>query len=184
MFGKLWNLLFLAGLAATAYSAITGKDITGAPTSVATTECGDIADQFIGEGLSADYTLRTIQRIDRLEVLTSEDTYLLCRGLANLEGSPSTFVRLTATTDANGQGYLEIKQARPEDYDCGILAEEIAMKYSAQEFGVFGRIMKISDGQPIPNRAAISCQGKALFTSGVTLPLTYAYDGERFFANP
>lgn len=180
MFGKLWNLMFLAGLAATIYSVVTGKDITGTPTSVAATECGDIAGEFIGKEMTLDYALHKIQRVDRMEVLTQTDTELSCRGLVYLEGSQSTFVRLSAQKQGNAEVYLEIAQAHLEDYDCGILAEEIAMKFHDVDHGGFGTVLAVTGGKPDPSRPLLHCVGNIQFSSGITWPMTYSYDGQRF----
>jgi hypothetical protein len=180
MFGKLWNLLFFAGLAATAYSVITGRDITGVPTSVTTTECSDIADEFIGKEMTIDYALHKIQRVDRMEVLARTEAELTCRGLVYLEGSASSFVRLLAQKQNNAEIYVEIMQARPEDYDCAILAEEVTMKFRDESHGEFGTILAITNGRLDSSRPTLHCVGNAQFSSGSTLPMAYAYDGQRF----
>ena len=180
MFGKLWNVLFLASIAATAFTFLTGRDISGVPTSAQATECNDIADRFVGEEMTIDYALRKIQRVDRMEVLARTDSSLICRGLVYLEGSPSTFVRLLATEQADGQIQVEITQALPEDYDCDLLAEEITMKFHGQPAGEYGAILAITDGQPNTARTQLHCIGNARFASGITLPMTYAYDGAQF----
>lgn len=180
MFGKLWNLLFLAGLAATAYSFLTGRDITGAPTSMAGMECKDIAEEFIGKEMTLDYALHKIQRVDRVEVLDRTETELVCRGLVYLEGSQSSFVRLSAKKQGNAEVYLEIAQARLEDYDCAILAEEVVMKFHDQRHGEFGTVLTITDGKPNASRPPLHCVGNAQFSSGISWPMTYAFDGKRF----
>ena len=180
MLSKLWNAMFLLSLAAAAFSFLTGRDILGVPTSARMTECSDIADHFIGDEMTFDYVLRKIQRIDRMEILARTDSSLICRGLVYLEGSPSSFVRLLATEQADGQIQVEITQALPEDYDCELLAEEIAMKFHGKPVGEYGAILAITDGQPNTARPQLHCIGNARFTSGVTLPMTYAYEGAQF----
>jgi hypothetical protein len=180
MLSKLWNGLFFLGLAATAFAFLTGRDISGVPTSVRTTECSDIADHFIGDEMTFDFVLRKIQRVDRIEILARSDTSLICLGLAYFEGSPSTFVRLMATERADGQIQVEFTQALPEDYDCDLLAEEITMKFRGQANGEYGAIYAITDGEQNTARPQLHCIGMATFSSGATLPLTYAYDGAQF----
>lgn len=184
MFGKIWNGLFLFGLFAAGFSFLTGKDLLGTPTSAKSAECSDIADQFIGKEMTIDYTLRKIQRVDRMETLARTDSDLTCRGLAYLENSPSTFVRLTASDTSDKQVYFEIGQAKPQDYDCGLLGEEITMKFRDSKVGDYGTVFGITDGQPIPNQPNLTCRGKAMFSSGATLPFTFAFDGEQFSFHP
>jgi hypothetical protein len=181
MLSKLWTGLFLLGLAATAFAFLTGRDISGVPTSVQATECSDIADRFIGKELTIDYSLRKIQRVDRMEVLSRTNSKLVCRGLAYLDGTPSTFVRLSATEQADRAPYAEIGQALLEDYDCDLLAEEIVMKTRHNQQGDYGTIMSISDGRQDTTLPHLVCTGMATFSSGTSLPLTYAYDGNQFF---
>lgn len=180
MLSKLWNAIFLVGLAAAVFAFLTGRDISGAPTSVQAAECSDIAAKFIGSEVTLDYSLRKIQRVDRMEVLSQTETVLICRGLAYLEGSPSTFMRLSATEQADGQLYAEIDQAYPEDYDCDLLAEEIIMKFHREILGDYGTITSISEGLPDMTQPLLHCNGTAKFSNGESLPLTYAYDGTQF----
>lgn len=180
MLRKIWNGLVLFGLVVAGFSFLTGKDLLGTPTSVKSTECSDIADAFIGEEMTIDYALRKIQRVDRMETLARSGRELTCRGLAYLEDSPSTFVRLTARDTSDGQVYVEITQASPEDYDCDLLAEEISMKFHGEKMGDYGTVLNITEGEPVPNRPKLTCSGIAKFSSGVSLPFTFAFDGEQF----
>lgn len=184
MLKNLLNLLFVLALAAMAFPFVTGRDITGVPASTAAMDCGFIADHFTGLETDLDYTLRKIQRVDGLEVLERTERSLTCRGLAFLQGSPSTYVRLTSVENSSGNFALAINQALPAEYTCDLLAQEVTMKFSRETFGVLGTIVAITKTDEQLGGAAIQCQGNAKFSSGLTFPVSYAYDGKLFSVTP
>lgn len=177
---KILNLLTFAGLAAAAYAAITGKDFTGMPTSTATMDCGVIAGEFVGDQMEIEHTLRKVLRIDALKTLRHDSQKFVCLGLAFLEGSPSTYVRLSSIEKSAGQFDLRLDQALPTDYTCDLLADEIVMKFSGRTVGGIGVIRKITDITTQDSLEPLDCWGVAQFDNGIMLPVVYSYDGKEF----
>ncbi len=181
--GKLWNVAIVLSLAAAAIAFVTGKDFTGTPTSTTFMECSYIANEFVGDEIESDYMLRKILKIEQLEVLEKTSKSLTCRGLAFLDGSPSTYVRLSSVETSSGWFDLEVVQALPQDYTCDILADEIVMKFSREKDGNLGTLLEIANPKGKPDGGSIQCRGAARFSGGMTLNINYAYDGSEFSWN-
>lgn len=184
MLRKIWNLLVLLGLGATAFALITGKDLKGVPTSTANMTCDVLTKHFAGQQMEMNYTLRKIQRIDPLETIQHDDQNFVCLGRAYLEGTPATYVRLSSTERTGGGYDLQAEQAHPSDYNCDRLAEEIVMKFSGEDVGGVGVIREISDTKVETNKPPLHCRGRAQFANGLTWPVSYSFDGEDFRIDP
>lgn len=184
MLRHIWNLLAAAGLGVAAFTWITGKDLSGTPTSTATMDCGVLARKFVGDQMEVGYTLRKIQRVDPLDTLQHDSRTFACLGRAYLEGSPATYVRLSSSERAGGQFDVLIEQAHPDDYNCDLLADEIVMKFSGSPIGGIGIIQEIRDTRVQANTAPIHCTGMAQFDNGLVFPTAYSFDGTDFKVGP
>jgi hypothetical protein len=184
MFQRLLTAVGLVGAAVMLYPFITGKDITGLPTSTASMDCDVIAKKFIGSAIELDYSLRKIMRFESLQPIERTDSRLICRGLAFIEGSPATFMRLTSTEQSSGTYWMEVTQAQPSDYTCDLLGQEITMKFSREGHGNLGSIMGITKTEAVAGKPPLHCRGTAKYQSGFELPIRYHFDGTQFFIDP
>lgn len=184
MFSNTITVVFMAGVAAMMiYPMVFDKDLSGTPTSTDSMNCLFIADYFIGKETEMDYSLRLIQRIDMFEELERSPDRLTCRGLAFIEGSPSTYVRLESVEDHYGNYNFSLTQAKPEDYTCELLAREMTMKFSRDPIGDFGTITEIRQPVKSGTGPGLHCRGVIEFSNGDTFPMPYSYDGNRFTVN-
>lgn len=178
------TVILMAGVAAMMlYPMIFDRDLSGTPTSTDSMNCLFIANQFIGKDIEIDFMLRPIKRVDMFEEIERSPNQLICRGLAFLEGSPSTYVRLESVQHLSGGYIFNITQAKPEDYTCELLAREVTMKFSHDPIGELGIIQEIAQPVKSETESALHCRGIIKFNSGIALPMRYAYDGTQFTVN-
>jgi hypothetical protein len=184
MLKNIVTVVCMAGVATMMlYSLIFDREATDVPDSIASMNCLDIAQQFIGEEFEVNYTLRMIKRVDMLEELKRDSLNLTCRGLAFIEGSPSTYVRLEAVDNLTRVYSLNVTQAKPEDYTCELLAREMTMKFSRDPIGDFGTITEIRQPVKSGTGPGLHCRGVIEFSNGDTFPMPYSYDGNHFTVN-
>ena len=155
----------------------------GTPTQTSNMDCTFLSKQFVGDEITVNFSITKVQRIEDLAELRRTSNSLVCRGLAYIEGSPSTYIRITSVK-SSGNYDFEFSQALPEDYDCELLAREFEMKFSNENTSDLGKIIKISNIAVDKGTPPLHCFGNAKFSSRREIPIHYHYDGSEFSFEP